>query len=89
MAQTAAARAAELNREQTNERGVLLGRRYDERPDFWARYGVRTGAELDQYIAWCRFVNTYRYRMDAHPRWSNWRQRSAAGWHQAELDIDG
>lgn len=81
---TASERAAELN-VQTAEFAFGFSLCVDA--GHWSAYGIETGEELDAYLAWSEWVDLYKETHGIKPRWTCWRDRSAAGW-EAEIKSD-
>jgi len=91
---TASSRAAEINAELDARiaaaaalNGVVLIGRLTEDAAHWADLGVHTGAELDQYLAWEGYVDLHKEVRNIKPRWTNWRERTAAEWDAAADDL--
>ena len=86
MTQTASARALEINA-QSAARAAAEGwtcwgtLAVDDA--YWADYGVQTGEELDQRLAWENYVDSYKETHNIKPRWTNWRDKTAAEWQDA------
>jgi hypothetical protein len=53
-----------------------------EDPAHWAEYGVHTGEEVDQYLAWEDYVDTYKDVHNIKPRWTRWRDHTSEEWTQ-------
>jgi len=84
--QTAAARALEINA-ATAARAAAEGwtcwGTLAADDAYWADYGVQTGEELDQRLAWENYVDSYKETHNIKPRWTNWRDKTAAEWQEA------
>jgi hypothetical protein len=75
---TATARAADLN---TRARGSAITLVTDAA--HWAGVGVHTGEDLDQYLAWQGYLDTYKETRGFRPGGAGWRARTAAEWAAA------
>lgn len=53
-----------------------------EDPAHWAEYGITTGEELDQYLAFEDYVDTYKDVHNIKPRWTRWQDHTAEEWTQ-------
>jgi hypothetical protein len=53
----------------------------------WEDYDVHTGDELDRYLAFADYVETYKERCGFKPRGLDWRSRSASEWQAAAVDF--
>jgi hypothetical protein len=53
-----------------------------EDPTQWAEYGITTGEEVDQYLAWEDYVDTYKDVHNIKPRWTRWQDHTAEEWTQ-------
>ena len=53
-----------------------------EDPAHWAEYGVHTSEEVDQYLAWEDYVDTYKDVHNIKPRWTGWRDHTSEEWTQ-------
>ena len=91
---TASTRAAEINAELDARiaaaaalNGVVLIGRLTEDAAHWAALNVNTGAELDQYLAWEGYVDLHKEVRNIKPRWTGWRDRTAAEWEAATDDL--
>lgn len=78
----AAARAAELNAAGATSYHLSTDQAY------WVEDGIVTGADLDAYLAWVAWKQTYRFIRDVHAPASHWSQRTAAEWRQAERTLE-
>ena len=53
----------------------------------WEEYGVHTADDLDRYLAFSDYVETYKERCGFKPRGLDWRSRTAGEW-QAAADLE-
>lgn len=90
MTTTATARAAEINAE-TRARAAAEGwagfGTLVEDPAYWASAGIVTGDDLDRYLAHCDYVDTYKDAHGIKPRWTSWRDATAAEWAARTADL--
>jgi hypothetical protein len=49
----------------------------------WEEFGIQTGDELDRYLAFADYVETYKERAGFKPRGLDWRSRTASEWQAA------
>ena len=69
---TATARAEEINAltvARAEAQGLGLYGLLVTDPVHWAEYGVHTGADLDHYLAYSDYVETYKEVRNIKPRW--------------------
>lgn len=75
---TAAERAREINATEAEE-GVLVFKLAEEQ-SHWDEYGITTGEELDTYLAWCDYSDTYKEAHGFRDRAHTWRDGTADHW---------
>jgi len=79
---TATARAAEINAATSGGPFALV-----EDAAHWAEYGITTGDDLDRYLAWCDYVDTFKDVHGIKPRWTSWRDAPASEWEARTADL--
>jgi hypothetical protein len=82
---TATERAKQINAETTiraQAEGWTFWGTLVEDASHWAEYGITTGEELDQYLAWEDYVDTYKDVHNIKPRWTGWRDHTPEEWTQ-------
>ena len=87
---TATARAEEINAltvARAEAQGLGLYGLLVTDPAHWAEYGVHTGADLDHYLAYSDYVETYKEVRNIKPRWMQPGDRTAAEWSQMSKDL--
>ena len=78
---TATERAQEINRRRTERGGWGSAFLLVEDPEHWEGYGIKTGVELDTYLAFCDFWDVYKECHGIRPRWmGGWETRTAEEW---------
>ena len=55
----------------------------------WSEYGITTGPQLDAYLAWNDYVDTYKDIHGIKPRWTSWEDDTAVGWANQLKDLYG
>jgi hypothetical protein len=80
---TATDRAKQINAETANRaqsEGWTFWGTLVEDASHWAEYGITTGEELDQRLAFEDYVDTYKDVHNIKPRWARWQDHSAEEW---------
>lgn len=87
---TASSRAAEINA-ATTARAVVHGLTFYgllvTDAAHWDALGVHTGDELDRYLAWEGYCDTYKEVRGIKPRWTDWRTATASEWDAKSDDL--
>lgn len=53
----------------------------------WAECGVHTGEDLDQYLAYCDYVESYKEMRNIKPRWLKPSDHTVETWVQMTQDL--
>jgi hypothetical protein len=83
-------RAKQINAETTiraQAEGWTFWGTLVEDASHWAEYGITTGEELDQYLAFEDYVDTYKDVHNIKPRWMGWRDQTAEEWTQMARNL--
>ena len=86
---TATDRAHQINAEteaRCAQRGITWFGLLTTEASYWADFGISTGEELDQYLSFCDYVESYKEAHNIKPRWFGWRDRSAAEWQKMSAE---
>jgi len=87
---TATERAHQINIEtaaRCTERGITCWGELVTDAAHWEEYGIHTGAELDRYLAYCDYVDTYKELRNIKPRWTRVEEHTAEEWRQMAADL--
>lgn len=90
MTKTASERAQEINQDtklRAEKENCTMYELLVEDSSHWAEEGVQTGEELDQYLAWSEYVDTYKEVFSIKPRWLSRQDHPTEMWKALTQDI--
>lgn len=78
----ASERAAALNQTATPFDSLLV-----EIESHWDSMGVKTGEDLDAYLAWCSYAEFHKTVYDFSPAGTHWSDASAEEWEESSQKV--